>query len=225
MSIQNQQALPISVGSSGSGSVSGTVATTSTFTSGANTNTTLLSSSASGNVGSGSSSMTNATLMLGKSNIKPSGIEVGGCAVSMVTGNMSNEDIVDFREEKSATMQTAGNADNSIAANVAATATQSQLPEVQQSTEQITAAASSAGSSGENEGTDGVSSEGEKKAVEEIEEEGREAEASTSPSVNTRSKGVVARGISNVGRRPLRTTGRVGNRPTPIVWQGIVNKK
>lgn len=68
----------------------------------------------------------------------------------------------------------------------------------------------------ENEGADGVSSEGEKQTVDDdMEEEGREAEASTSPSINTRSK--TTRG-SGTPRRPSRVFQR-GGRPTPIVWQ------
>ncbi|GBP05511.1 Sorting nexin-12 [Eumeta japonica] len=57
-------------------------------------------------------------------------------------------------------------------------ATQSEIQDIQQNQIEPT--------SEENEGADGVSSEGEKQAIEE--EEGREAEASTSPSINTRSR-------------------------------------
>lgn len=67
----------------------------------------------------------------------------------------------------------------------------------------------------DSEGIDAVSSEGEKANLEEdLEEEGREAEASTSPSINTRSK--TTRG--NVATRRPRGFQR-GGRPTPIVWQ------
>ncbi|XP_055916183.1 nucleoprotein TPR isoform X2 [Eupeodes corollae] len=67
----------------------------------------------------------------------------------------------------------------------------------------------------DSEGVDAVSSEGEKANLEEdLEEEGREAEASTSPSINTRSK--TTRG--NVATRRPRGYQR-GGRPTPIVWQ------
>ncbi|XP_055837901.1 nucleoprotein TPR isoform X2 [Episyrphus balteatus] len=65
----------------------------------------------------------------------------------------------------------------------------------------------------DSEGIDAVSSEGEKANLEEdLEEEGREAEASTSPSINTRSK--TTRG--NVATRRPRGFQR-GGRPTPIV--------
>ncbi|GLV34014.1 Megator [Carabus blaptoides fortunei] len=70
------------------------------------------------------------------------------------------------------------------------------------------------------EGTDGVSSEGEKpQAVEETEiEEGREAEASESPSSNTRSRSH-GRGVATA-RRSSRIAFRshTSHRPTPIVW-------
>lgn len=48
-------------------------------------------------------------------------------------------------------------------------------------------------------------------------EEGREAEASPSPSVNTRSKSTRGSGLP---RRPSRGFHQRGGRPTPIVWQG-----
>lgn len=86
-------------------------------------------------------------------------------------------------------------------------ATQSEIQDIQQNQVEAT--------SEDNEGADGVSSEGEKQAVEEVEEEGREAEASTSPSITTRSKAI--KGTANV-RRPSRGFQR-GGRPTPIIWQ------
>ncbi|CAD6998549.1 unnamed protein product [Ceratitis capitata] len=86
-------------------------------------------------------------------------------------------------------------------------ATQSEIQDIQQNQVEAT--------SEDNDGADGVSSEGEKPAVEEVEEEGREAEASTSPSITTRSKAI--KGSGNV-RRPSRGFQR-GGRPTPIIWQ------
>ncbi|XP_030388618.1 nucleoprotein TPR isoform X1 [Scaptodrosophila lebanonensis] len=70
----------------------------------------------------------------------------------------------------------------------------------------------------ENEGTDGVSSEGEKQAVEGVEEEGREAEA-TSPSENTRSRTLRSTIPTRRGSRAM-MRGPSNNRPTPIIWQG-----
>ena len=51
-----------------------------------------------------------------------------------------------------------------------------------------------------------------------FQEEGREAEASTSPSINTRSK--ATRGAA-ASRRNSRGYPRGAGRPTPIVWQGM----
>ncbi|XP_059609056.1 nucleoprotein TPR isoform X2 [Phlebotomus argentipes] len=69
----------------------------------------------------------------------------------------------------------------------------------------------------EPEGTDGVSSEGEKApGAEGIEiEEGREAEASTTPSINTRSRSAGLQPSVSMARR---ATGRVSRARTPIVW-------
>lgn len=71
----------------------------------------------------------------------------------------------------------------------------------------------------EEEGLDGVTSEGEKPGAgdESVEiEEGREAEASTSPSINTRSRSI--RGTPTARRSSNRQHQR-GGRPTPIIWQ------
>ncbi|XP_055692599.1 nucleoprotein TPR isoform X2 [Lutzomyia longipalpis] len=69
----------------------------------------------------------------------------------------------------------------------------------------------------EPEGTDGVSSEGEKApGTEGIEiEEGREAEASTTPSINTRSRSAGLQPTPQVARRGV---GRPARGRTPIVW-------
>ncbi|XP_055390315.1 nucleoprotein TPR [Condylostylus longicornis] len=69
----------------------------------------------------------------------------------------------------------------------------------------------------EGEGMDGVSSEGEKTAAgtEEL-EEGREAEATTTPSINTRSRSI--RGANNSRKSAGRGATRAAARPTPIVW-------
>ncbi|XP_023303718.2 nucleoprotein TPR [Lucilia cuprina] len=88
-------------------------------------------------------------------------------------------------------------------------ATQSEIQDIQQNQIEAT--------SEDNEGADGVSSEGEKQAVEEVEEEGREAEASTSPSINTRSK--ATKGTPSNRRQNRGGFQRGGSRPTPIVWQ------
>ncbi|XP_073813503.1 nuclear basket protein megator [Musca autumnalis] len=112
----------------------------------------------------------------------------------------------DFNEEGGESVEASENIDSE--SHLSSGATQSE--DVQQNQIEAT--------SEENEGADGVSSEGEKQAVEEVEEEGREAEASTSPSINTRSK--ATKGVS-ANRRPQRGFHRGGaaNRPTPIVWQ------
>ncbi|TDG46365.1 hypothetical protein AWZ03_007139 [Drosophila navojoa] len=81
------------------------------------------------------------------------------------------------------------------------------------------------GPSEENEGADGVSSEGEKQAVE-VEEEGREAEA-TSPSENTRFRTLRSTVPTRRGGRTLMRGGNSNNnnnnnnanRPARIVWQ------
>lgn len=76
------------------------------------------------------------------------------------------------------------------------------------------------------EGDDGVSSEGEKPPSGSGEEEGREAEATESPSSNTRSRGGLTRG-NNYARRANRQNFRAssgsgmnrgGMNRTPIVW-------
>uniref|UniRef100_T1P9Z6 Nucleoprotein TPR n=1 Tax=Musca domestica TaxID=7370 RepID=T1P9Z6_MUSDO len=111
----------------------------------------------------------------------------------------------DFNEEGGESVEASENVDSE--SHLSSGATQSE--DVQQNQIEAT--------SEENEGADGVSSEGEKQAVEEVEEEGREAEASTSPSINTRSK--ATKGMT-ANRRPQRGFHRGGaaNRPTPIVW-------
>ncbi|XP_034479441.1 nucleoprotein TPR isoform X2 [Drosophila innubila] len=76
------------------------------------------------------------------------------------------------------------------------------------------------GPSEDNEGTDGVSSEGEKQAVE-VEEEGREAEA-TSPSENTRFRTLRSAVPTRRGGRSImrgNNTNNNANRPARIVWQ------
>ncbi|KAM8712328.1 hypothetical protein ACLKA7_012790 [Drosophila subpalustris] len=76
------------------------------------------------------------------------------------------------------------------------------------------------GPSEDNEGTDGVSSEGEKQAVE-VEEEGREAEA-TSPSENTRFRTLRSAVPTRRGGRALmrgNNSNNNANRPARIVWQ------
>uniref|UniRef100_A0A1A9WND6 Nucleoprotein TPR n=1 Tax=Glossina brevipalpis TaxID=37001 RepID=A0A1A9WND6_9MUSC len=111
----------------------------------------------------------------------------------------------DFNEETGASGELSENADSE---NVGG-ATQSEMQDIQQSQVEPT--------SEENEGTDGVSSEGEKQTVEEVEEEGREAEATTTPSINTRSK--TTKGLTAT-RKPPRGLQRGGpGRPTPIIWQ------
>ncbi|KAH8299523.1 hypothetical protein KR044_002301 [Drosophila immigrans] len=76
------------------------------------------------------------------------------------------------------------------------------------------------GPSEDNEGTDGVSSEGEKQAVE-VEEEGREAEA-TSPSENTRYRTLRSAVPTRRGGRSImrgNNNNNNANRPARIVWQ------
>ncbi|KAL9918986.1 nuclear basket protein megator [Glossina fuscipes fuscipes] len=119
-------------------------------------------------------------------------------------GEETGETDEDFNEETGASGDLSENADSE---NVGG-ATQSEMQDIQQSQVEPT--------SEENEGTDGVSSEGEKQTVEEVEEEGREAEATTSPSINTRSK--TTKGLTAT-RKPPRGLQRGGpGRPTPIVW-------
>ncbi|XP_014090746.1 nucleoprotein TPR [Bactrocera oleae] len=122
---------------------------------------------------------------------------------------IATEEDMDAVEEEFAEEAVAGevpeNADSE--SHHSSGATQSEIQDIQQNQVEAT--------SEDNEGADGVSSEGEKQAVEEVEEEGREAEASTSPSITTRSKAI--KGTTNV-RRPSRGFQR-GGRPTPIIWQ------
>ncbi|XP_032591060.1 nucleoprotein TPR isoform X2 [Drosophila grimshawi] len=77
------------------------------------------------------------------------------------------------------------------------------------------------GPSEDNEGADGVSSEGEKQAVE-VEEEGREAEA-TSPSENTRFRNLRSAVPARRGGRSImrgnNSNSNNANRPARIVWQ------
>ncbi|XP_017838536.1 nucleoprotein TPR isoform X2 [Drosophila busckii] len=83
-----------------------------------------------------------------------------------------------------------------------------------------------AGAAEENEGTDGVSSEGEKQAVEVEQEEGREAEA-TSPSENTRFRTLrntvptrrSGRSMIRGGNNNNNNNSGNANRPARIVWQ------
>ncbi|XP_067629851.1 nucleoprotein TPR isoform X2 [Eurosta solidaginis] len=114
------------------------------------------------------------------------------------------ENVEEFNEEAEV-VEVPENADSE--SHHSSGATQSEIQDIQQNQVEAT--------SEDNEGADGVSSEGEKQAVEEIEEEGREAEASTSPSITTRSK--TTKSTGNV-RRPSRGFQR-GGRPTPIIWQ------
>ncbi|XP_054741283.1 nucleoprotein TPR [Anastrepha obliqua] len=120
----------------------------------------------------------------------------------------AEEDMENVEEEfieEAAAVEVLENADSE--SHHSSGATQSEMQDIQQNQVEAT--------SEDNEGADGVSSEGEKQAVEEIEEEGREAEASTSPSITTRSKAI--KGSGGV-RRPSRGFQR-GGRPTPIIWQ------
>ncbi|KAH8404157.1 hypothetical protein KR215_010731 [Drosophila sulfurigaster] len=90
----------------------------------------------------------------------------------------------------------------------------------QQSVETENQDSQAEGPSEDNEGTDGVSSEGEKQAVE-VEEEGREAEA-TSPSENTRYRTLRSAVPTRRGGRSImrgNSSNNNANRPARIVWQ------
>ncbi|XP_037955452.1 nucleoprotein TPR-like [Teleopsis dalmanni] len=124
----------------------------------------------------------------------------------LITDHDDEEEEVDdvYAEDVAGTSATSEHVDDTCLDHNIGGASQSELQDNQQNLSEIV--------SEENEGADGVTSEGEKQAVEDIEEEGREAEASSSPSINTRSKST--KGSS---RRPQR--GYQRGRPIPITWQ------
>ncbi|XP_017477358.1 PREDICTED: nucleoprotein TPR isoform X2 [Rhagoletis zephyria] len=129
----------------------------------------------------------------------------GGSSDAVLAAEEDMDNVEEDFAEDAAAIEVSENADSE--SHNSSGATQSEIQDIQQNQVEAT--------SEDNEGADGVSSEGEKQAVEEIEEEGREAEASTSPSITTRSKAIKSTG--NV-RRPHRGFHR-GGRPTPIIWQ------
>ncbi|XP_050326890.1 nucleoprotein TPR [Bactrocera neohumeralis] len=135
----------------------------------------------------------------------PDASKSGGSGEAALATEEDMEAVEEEFAEEAATGEVPENADSE--SHHSSGATQSEIQDIQQNQVEAT--------SEDNEGADGVSSEGEKQAVEEVEEEGREAEASTSPSITTRSKAI--KGTTNV-RRPSRGFQR-GGRPTPIIWQ------